>query len=454
MSKVADQLEAIAHESMSRCTTCGDCYEACPTARETGLPPGAGKSVIRALMGVTKGEDGHEQARRWVEACNASGNCTAVCPENINVRQWVSIARLKNLESKRPHEERAANAAMRFRTMAQAVRLLASMQIPSETLKRIRRPVETRNAEVIFYTGCNVLRTPHIVFCVMDVLDVLGIDYDVAGGASHCCGVYQFLDGDLDTYERVGGRTFQRFAESRATQVLTWCPSCQKQFGEVEAARTPPPFRLDHVSEYLAANLDELRPHFVPQPPRRAVLHFHDGLPGNVDAIKALLRAIPGMDLIEVAQDSAFSYMCYNAMASYRTREEGRDRALLDAAAALGVDTVVTMYHSCQRNLGGAEAHYPFEVRNFTELLAEAVGRGGHPDNFKRFKSGRDLDHAIVAARDYLQQNGVRVGREQLEALGVMMFAEPGLVGDKSRTIHRLISLADDDLQGEVTLKD
>ncbi len=443
MSKVAEQLEAIAQDAMSRCTTCGACFEACPTAREVGLPRDDSKGAVRDLMELTKGESGRALASRWVEACNASGNCTAACPEGINVRQWVSIARLKNMENKRSLEQRAANAAQRFRTMAQSVRLLASMQMPSETLRRIMSPVEKRKADVIFYTGCNVLKTPHIVLSVMDVLDVLGVDYDVAGGTSHCCGVYQFLDGDLETYEKIGGRTFERFAESKATQVLTWCPSCQKQFGEVEADRAPPPFKLDHVSQYLAANLEKLRPHFIAQPSRRAALHFHDGLPGNVEGIKALLRAIPGLELVDVPQDSAFSYMCYNAMAAYREREGKSDRALLEAAQQLGVDIVVTMYHSCQRNLCGAEAHYPFQVRNFTELLAEAVGRGGHPDNFKRFKTGQSLDEAIIAARGYLQQNGVRVGREQMEALGVMMFEELGPAGDKVRTIRALTSLGD-----------
>jgi len=88
--------------------------------------------------------------------------------------------------------------------MAQAVRLLASMQLPSETLKRILAPAERRSAEVLFYTGCNVLRTPHIVLNVMDILDALELDFDVVGGTAHCCGVYQFQEADLPTYERYG----------------------------------------------------------------------------------------------------------------------------------------------------------------------------------------------------------------------------------------------------------
>ena len=66
--------------------------------------------------------------------------------------------------------------------MAQSVRLLASLQLPSETLRRIQQPAEQRLVEVLFYTGCNVLRTPHIVLNVMDILDALGLDNIVAQG--------------------------------------------------------------------------------------------------------------------------------------------------------------------------------------------------------------------------------------------------------------------------------
>ena len=440
---IAEQLDAFAADAMARCTTCGACYAACPTAKQMQLPQDDAPGAVSALMALTKGEAGDDIARRWVEACNGSGNCTAACPEDINVRQWVSVARLKNVEAKKPLEARAANASQRFRTMAQAVRLLSSMQIPSDALKRITAPAERRKAEVIFYTGCNVLRTPQIIFSIMDLLDVLAVDYDVVGGASHCCGVYQFLDSDLETYDKVGGRTYRRLGQSGASRVLTWCPSCQKQFAEVEEDRAPAGFDLDHVSNYLAENIDKLRSHFVDQPKRRAVLHSHEGIPGNLESIKALLRAIPNFELIDVAQDSAFTYTCNGSMASHAARELENHSALAEAAAREGVDTLVTMYHSCQRNLAGAEALYDFEVRNFTELLAEAVGRGGHPDNYKRFKSGRDLDQALLAARTYMLQNGVKVDAAQMEQLGVLMFSENGLAPDGAATKAALLTLAE-----------
>ena len=292
MSAYADRLEALVAEAADRCTTCGKCFEACPTARESGLDMGEGVERVGELVALTR--DGGAAAPlldKWLGACDGSARCTAACPEEINVRQWVTIAKMKSLQATRPVQEGAANAAGRFRHMAQAVRLLASMQLPSETLKKILAPAERRSADVLFYTGCNVLRTPHIVLNVMDILDALELDFDVVGGTAHCCGVYQFQEADLPTYERMGHRTFQRFGQSGASKVLTWCPTCTKNFDELEKDVEAPSFDLGHVSEFLAANLDALKARFkADQPRRRVVIHEHLGIGATVESIRNLLR--------------------------------------------------------------------------------------------------------------------------------------------------------------------
>ena len=241
---------------------------------------------VGELKALTLGGAPADGLQKWLGACDGSARCSAACPEGINVRQWVTIAKMKALEATRPRDVGAANAANRFRHMAQAVRLLASMQLPSETLKKILAPAERRTAEVLFYTGCNVLRTPHIVLNVMDILDALELDFDVVGGTAHCCGVYQFQEADLPTYERMGHRTFQRFGQSGAAKVLTWCPTCTKNFDELEKDVEAPSFDLGHISEFLAANLDALQARFVAdQPRRRVVIHEHLGIGATVASI-------------------------------------------------------------------------------------------------------------------------------------------------------------------------
>ena len=444
MSAYADRLEALAAEAADRCTGCGKCFEVCPTAREIGLDAGEAKARVGELLALTQdGGGAADGLQKWLNACDGSARCTDACPEGINVRQWVTIAKMKALNAARPREVGATNAAGRFRHMAQAVRLLASMQLPSETLKKILEPAERRTAEILFYTGCNVLRTPHIVLNVMDILDAMQLDFDVVGGTAHCCGVYQFQEADLPTYERMGHRTFQRFGQSGASKVLTWCPTCTKNFDELEKDVEEPFFDLGHISEFLAANLEALKARFIDQPRRRVVIHEHLGIGATVDSIRKLLSAVPNLELVELVQDSGFSYACGGQAAKFKGREQAIHRALAEGAVAAGADTIVTMYHSCHRALAGAEAVYPsLRVVNFTDILAEALGRGGHPDYYRLYKAGGAMDEAVAAARTFLTGNGVRVDEASVQSLTADIFDETGLAGSREAFAQAFTALA------------
>jgi Fe-S oxidoreductase len=436
-------LEVLAAEAADRCTSCGTCFEVCPTAREIGMDVAGAKDRVGELLALTRGEAPAESLQNWLNACDGSARCSAACPEEINVRQWVTIAKMKATEATRPRAEGATNAANRFRHMAQAVRLLASMQLPSETLQRILAPAERRTADVLFYTGCNVLRTPHIVLNVMDILDALELDFDVVGGTAHCCGVYQFQEADLPTYERMGHRTFQRFGESGASKVLTWCPTCTKNFDELEKDVEPPAFDLGHVSEFLASNLEALKARFSPdQPKRRVVIHEHLGIGATLQSIGTLLKAVPNLELIELEQDSGFSYACGGQAAKFKDREAAIHRALAEGAIAAGADTIVTMYHSCHRALSGAEALYPIKVVNFTDVLAEALGRGGHPDYYQLYKKGGAMDEAVAAAARFLQDNGVKLEPGSVQSLTADIFNETSLSGPRESFAQAFTALA------------
>jgi Fe-S oxidoreductase len=452
LSAYADRLEALASEAADRCTGCGTCFEVCPTAREIGMDAGEAKTRVGELIALTRQAEAAADLlqegglQKWLNACDGSAQCTAACPEDINVRQWITIAKLKAIEVARPREIGAANAANRFRHMAQAVRLLASMQLPSETLKKILAPAEKRTADVLFYTGCNVLRTPHIVLNVMDILDGMQLDFDVVGGTAHCCGVYQFQEADLPTYEKIGHRTFNRLGQSGASQILTWCPTCTKNFDELEKDVAAPSFGLDHISEFLAANLDELKTRFVEQPQgqpkRRVVIHEHQGIGATLDSMRKLMRAVPNLELVELPQDSGFSYACGGQAAKFKDREKAIHRGLAEAAVAAGADTIVTMYHSCHRALSGAEAIYPLRVVNFTDVIAEAMGRGGHPDYYRLYKTGGPMDEAVAAAQKFLQDNGVKVDEASVKSLTADIFDETGLAGSRDAFRDAFMELA------------
>ena len=88
----------------------------------------------------------------------------------------------------------------------------------------------------MFYTGCNVLKTPHIALLALDIMDALGVSYQVMGGPSHCCGVMQMRTGDVEMSGRMGASTMEKLSHSKSGQVISWCPSCYVQFTETDTS--------------------------------------------------------------------------------------------------------------------------------------------------------------------------------------------------------------------------
>ena len=178
------------------------------------------------------------------------------------------------------------------------------------------------------------------------------------------------------------------------------------------------------------------------QPKRRVVIHEHLGIGATVASIRRLLAAVPNLELLELPQDSGFSYACGGQAAKFKEREQAIHRGLAEGAVAAGADTIVTMYHSCHRALAGAEAIYPLKVVNFTDVLAEALGRGGHPDYYRLYKQGGAMDEAVSAARRFLQDNGVRVDEASVASLTADIFNETGIAGSREGFAQAFTALA------------
>ena len=294
--------------------------------------------------------------------------------------------------------------------MTAGVRVLSRLQLSPELLARFRDDADPEETpDLVFYTGCNLLKTPHIALLCLDIMDALGIRYRVMGGPAHCCGVLQFRAGDLATSGRVAYRTLERLGSGAGGRVLSWCPTCQVQLGEVVApGKADTRLDMQPFVAFLAERLDELRP-LLRHPVRKRVgLHEHPGVGGVTQAASAVLRAIPGLDLVDLEQPRV-GYMC-NKLDALPAFKRALHRGQLQAAADAGVTTLAGVYHACHRELCSHERDWPFEVVNFLELVGESMGLA-RPDLFKRLKLMQDVD-AILADRASLLETN-RVGLDE-----------------------------------------
>jgi heterodisulfide reductase subunit D len=289
-------LDARVREILDHCSACGRCVEVCPTAEPGGVDRSDPRAVVTDVLAILRGEgDPTSAGARWAETCTGSGRCLTACEDGVNPRFMLAMTRVA-LNQAKAEADRHAAGQKGFHTMSQGVKVLSRLQLPADLVARVTRSAHASDGpppDVVLYLGCNVMRTPHIALLCMDVLDRIGARYAVFGGPANCCGVIQFRAGDIKTAGKVGGNTVAGFAATGAAKVLTWCPTCNIQLGEVVMPTTSSPFGLDHVVPYIAARLDQLRPHFVNRVEKRVALHEHPGVRGVTEGVLQILGAIP-----------------------------------------------------------------------------------------------------------------------------------------------------------------
>ncbi|HEY7658744.1 MAG TPA: (Fe-S)-binding protein [Burkholderiales bacterium] len=402
----AEALRARTQDVLDNCTRCGRCFEVCPMTAPAGIAGRSAPDVVGGVLDIIRGGAGTAESERWAQVCSGSGSCIPACPEAVNPRFMLALARVA-MQRRATAEEQHSKGSAAFAKMGRGVRVLSRMQLPPEVLRRFRGdgPAESP-PEVVFYTGCNVLKTPHIVLLALDILDALGTSYRVMGGPGDCCGVLQFRTGDLEASGRIAYRTTDRFAATGAAKVLAWCPTCTIQIGEnvLPGRAGAPAYDLEAFVVYLAGQLDRLLPLMRHPVKKRVGLHEHPGVAGVCDSAIRILKAIPGLEYVELAQPQV-GYMC-NTLQPLPAFKREVHRGMLEAAAQAKVDALAGVYHACHRELCTHEAEWPFEVVNFLELIGEAMGIR-RADSFKRLKKMQDTDAILADVMDLVERHGL-----------------------------------------------
>ena len=422
---------------LDACTKCGKCVEICPVTGPAGVGETAPKAVIAGVLDIVRFGDGPQASKAWAKGCALTGDCIAACPEGVNPRFLLAMTRVKMARQTAEPREQRKKGVENFRLVANGANVLARMQLSANELTRLGQKVTERlesgstvkpgeRPDFVFYTGCNVLKTPHIALLALDIMDALGVTYKVMGGPSHCCGIVQARTGDLEVSGRVATNSLDKLAEGK-TGVISWCASCHVQFTEttlptIEKVRGSRPFEMTPFMLFLATRFDDLRPLLKKPVPLKIALHKHPGVKGVVEAAIALLQMVPGIEIVDLQQPAVGLMSNFlNALPEYK---RGLHRAELEAAQAAGVDALVAIYHPDHRDLCAHERDWPFKIINILDIVGESMGLH-HDDHFKRLKIMQDADAIVADCKDLIAANGVDPAMARDMVVKVMLADQP-----------------------------
>jgi glycolate oxidase iron-sulfur subunit len=425
-------LDAPRPEDLSRCVHCGLCLMACPTFVATGLEPESPRGRIALIRAVQEERIPlTETVVEHLDLCLGCRNCEAVCPSGVPYGRIIETARASiesraALPSRRyrlrawvlrqlfPHPGRIRLIAHALRLYERggpqtAVRGSGVLKLMPRSLReleelaprvsrrffRVKRGVArargTATARVALFAGCIMPYThAETQRATMRVLRQTGCDV-VTPTEQGCCGALLVHNGDRETARALARRNIDAFHASGVEAVIVnaaGCGSTLKEYGELLAddpAYAEQAERFAHavrdVTEFLAE-----RPLGTLGRVAARVTYQDSCHLAHAQRIKAapraLLRAIPGVEFVELPAADR----CCGSAGIYNIVQREMSAELLGMkmtdVAEVGPDVIATANPGCMIQLEtGVQRHGPdAEVVHVIDLLDRSYAAAARED--------------------------------------------------------------------------
>jgi Fe-S oxidoreductase len=321
-----------------------------------------------------------------VYQCTLCGRCHVVCPVQIDTRPlWIAMRTLlvgRDLQPDLMNQLRETLLAYHNISGDPNENRLgwtANMAEPPEGLDR------KEHADVVYFMGCVASFYP-MVYSVpqsfVTLLDKAGVNFTTMGGEEYCCGFPMTIAGmGEDTHDMVHHNVEQVRALGVSTLVAA-CPSCYHTWAHEYPKILGEPLDIEvlHETEFLA---DLIRSGALKLKRLDKMATYHDPCDlgrtsGIYDTPREILDAIPGLTLVEMADNREDALCCggggdVEMSDAEVSKAVGRSRML--QAQETGAEMIVTACQQCKRTLLGAARANKIRIRTFDicEVLLDAV---------------------------------------------------------------------------------
>jgi heterodisulfide reductase subunit D len=375
-------------EEALHCVRCGLCLSACPGYRESlneTDSPRARVALVRAIKeGLLEAPD--EAYSGAFFRCLLCGACTFTCPSGVAVDRILELTRGEMAE-----QGLLPEALSDLDERIEQYRNISAEEnegrlVWSDNLPQPPSGLGKERAETIYFVGCVSSffpRSYNIPQSLVQIFDRAGVDYALLGGAEWCCGYPLFINGELDRARDLIEHNVEAVRNMGAERIVLSCASCYhfwKHSYPAALGEEDLGFEVQHATEYLAdlAESGEIELGEV-----RENVTYHDpcdlGRKGGVlEAPRRILRAIPELRLLEMAENRESSHCCggggnLESFAPEVSQAVARNR--IRQAADVGARTLVSACQQCERTLFNAARaeRVRIRVKDITQIVLEAM---------------------------------------------------------------------------------
>ena len=332
-----------------QCISCGNCLLTCPVYDVVG-PAFGTKGHLGGIGVALKSKQGSakEAAERGLHLCVSCGSCEKACPVSIDVMPDIYIARGACGPDSLTEEQKAAVTSIKnydnpwMQPRASRAKWAKDLKMPEK-------------GEVLYYPGCSLsLLRPDIARKTVELLREKGVDPAHLGAKECCCGSIARKLGDEELFKKQVAKLLDSFAKAGAKKVVTSCPGCLVSLNLGKEITGRNDIELLHSTQALSG----LRSGKSTKQSDIKIT-YHDscelgrGL-GIYDPPRDLIRALPGVELIEMGRSRELSACCGSGAgvkSGYPELANVIAKKRIGMAKMAGVSAMVTSCPWCFENL-------------------------------------------------------------------------------------------------------
>ncbi len=370
------------------CIQCGTCAGACPYGEYMDYPP---RRIINLLRRGNVEEVFKSDSMLRCVACYA---CMAKCPRGIRLSDillpLVKEQTLINLPEMPAELQKALQNTLRYgNPMGESSRKraawAATSKIPVPILADLKRPVD-----VLWFVECYTSyysRGQDNSRAVAKLFHALGIDFAILGNEEKCAGDCGQLTWESGLFETLTDYNMAIFHKYKFNRIVTGDAHAFNAF-RIRYPMYGFAYPVEQTSTFFVPFLDRLKPLFKKK--LNYTVTYHDACclgrrAGKYEEPRELLRAIPGIRLVEMAHHRINSICCggggggmwldtfFKARGMERLSERRVHEAIRTGADVLAVSCPYEIYRF-EDALKVIPHEQPMVVRDVVELMAEALG--------------------------------------------------------------------------------
>lgn len=370
-------------ESLGYCYQCAKCVGVCPVDIVGDYGP---RKIYRDVL---RGASLLDDANLWL--CTTCQNCVRVCPKEVDMVRIMPAVREAAINGGKaipPELQKVFEATDRYgNPQGENPRKRADWTrgagVPVPVMAQIKRPVD-----VLWYVGSYPSYHPRGIDAaraLARIFHALGVDFAILGAEEREDGDSIRLAGETGLFEKLAEANIKTFKRYRFNRLVVFGPHEYNAFRR-EYPRLGGTWDVVHYTQFLVEHLDRLRALMVTPLPRAVTYHdpcYLGRHHGEYEAPRQLLRAIPGLALVEMARHRENGYCCGGGGGGMWLDSFSRDytrRRLSDQRVLEAVDTGAQALAIC----------CPYEVSRFEDAV-KATGHEGRLDV-------RDIAELIDAA--------------------------------------------------------